>query len=256
MGWHSGKKGKATSAPWILGPITEWVRYQTSPSRTAIIDNEYRAPAGGVSYHRAASYSKNLPSHQGVDMCCLPDCDRAQTPTLTQWHAYLQHWSALSNSPLSLEIQQLSGSVEYTDPPNASAPIPVSAPATCKEGTGEVPAGAWYTEGSSRIIHLPGWQLPSNHSLTLSGWKRGKNYSNHWAELRAVWLAVMHELWPLILYTDNWTVLKRVGFMDCTMEMEGWIIMNKTLWRQEMWKDNVGLLTRAWGRSYRPCPRS
>lgn len=33
--------------------------------------------------------------------------------------------------------------------------------------------------------------------------------------------------------------------MDWTMEMEGWIIMNKTLWRQEMWKDNVGLLTRA-----------
>lgn len=58
--------------------------------------------------------------------------------------------STLSNSPLSLEIQQLSGSTEYIDPPNAPALIPVSALATCKEGRGEVPVGAWYTDGSSQ----------------------------------------------------------------------------------------------------------
>lgn len=54
-----------------------------------------------------------------------PTSAMAQTPTVTKWHVYLQKRSTLSASPLSLEIQVLLGPIEYVDPLNALAPIPV-----------------------------------------------------------------------------------------------------------------------------------
>lgn len=44
-----------------------------------------------------------------------------QAPSLTKWHTYPQQRSALSNSSLFLEMQQLLGPVELKDPPNAPA---------------------------------------------------------------------------------------------------------------------------------------
>ena len=66
----------------------------------------------------------------------------AQTPTLTKWYAYLQQKSTLSTSPLSLEIQGLLRPVNYVDPPDAPASIPMVTPVVCRKGVGEIPADA------------------------------------------------------------------------------------------------------------------
>lgn len=163
MGWaFLAKTAKAKSAPWIMVPITEGGRYQIRPRSTVITDHEYGAPAGGASYQRAASYNKNFPSHQGVDdMFHWPALAMAQTPTLTKWHAYLQQRSVLSQSPLSLQMQQLLGSVKHIDPPNFFAPIRMSVPATCK-GIVEIPGGAWYTDSSSQDNPLTWHYLDGN----------------------------------------------------------------------------------------------
>lgn len=68
-----------------------------------------------------------------------PPSVMAQTPTLTKRHVYMQQKSTLSASPLSLEIQVLLSPVEYEDALNASIPIPVAAPAVCREGVEEIP---------------------------------------------------------------------------------------------------------------------
>lgn len=68
-----------------------------------------------------------------------PSYVTAQTPTLTKQHAYMQQKSTLSASPLSLEIQVLLSPLEYEDALNASIPIPVAAPAGCREGVEEIP---------------------------------------------------------------------------------------------------------------------
>ena len=81
----------------------------------------------------------------------------AQTPSLTKRHAYLQQRNLLSASPLSLEIWGLPDPVEYVDPANASTPIPVAAPAACREGLGEIPTDARYTDGSSKANSFCTW---------------------------------------------------------------------------------------------------
>lgn len=73
----------------------------------------------------------------------------AQSPTLTKWHVCLQQRSTLCSSPLLLEMWMLLGPVEYVDPPDALAPIPVAAAAACREGAGKIPTDAWYTDGTS-----------------------------------------------------------------------------------------------------------
>lgn len=58
---------------------------------------------------------------------------------------------------------------EYTDPTNAPAPILMLAPATCKIGIEEISARPM---ALVTVINLFGQQLPSNHPLILSGWKK------------------------------------------------------------------------------------
>ena len=60
--------------------------------------------------------------------------------------AYLQHRSTLPTSPLSLKLQVLLGPEEHVDPPNTPTPIPMAAPVACREGVGEIPSDAWYTD--------------------------------------------------------------------------------------------------------------
>ena len=70
----------------------------------------------------------------------------AQTPTLTKRHGCLQQRSTLSASPLYLEMQVILSLVEYVDLPNTPSPNPLVASGVHKEGMGETPADAWYTD--------------------------------------------------------------------------------------------------------------
>lgn len=70
----------------------------------------------------------------------------ARTPTLTNWPACLQQRSALSASPLSPEMWMLLDPVKHVHAPNTPTPLPVLAPAACREGVREIPTDAWYTD--------------------------------------------------------------------------------------------------------------
>lgn len=95
-------------------------------------------------------------------------------------YAYLQQRSTLSASQLPLEIQVLQSPVECTVLPNAPNPIPEVAPMACREGVGETPADAWYT----------------------NAWKRNKPQQPV-DEVRVARLEITHESWPLTLCSDS-----------------------------------------------------
>lgn len=65
---------------------------------------------------------------------------------------------------------------------------------------------------------------------------KGTNHSSQWAQVRAVWLVITHEPWLLILCTDSWAILKGLNLWLRQWEKEGWMIMNKPLWGQEIWR--------------------
>lgn len=157
-----------------MDPIIEGSRYQTDSNRTAIIDNEHSS----VTKEQPVAVRTSLLTKEWMDMFHRPASPTAQPPPHRT--ACSRRRNTLSNS-LVFRDAAIIRPVEYTDPPNAPTPIPESAPAICREGIWEVLAGAWYNMALARTIHLPGWQLPSNHPPTLSGWEQER-----WAELGAV----------------------------------------------------------------------
>lgn len=122
------------SALWVLIPTEERGREQKYLLRTATSGSSHSAPAGGATYQGTAGYIKNLSSHQGLGQ---------HAPPAWLCHGRLPHRLSgrpvcsrgmLSNSTLSLEMQQLLSPLEYVEPPKATALIPVPIPSACKEG--------------------------------------------------------------------------------------------------------------------------
>ena len=64
-----------------------------------------------------------------------PQSGMAQTPTLSQWGAYLEQRSSVSSSPLSMELQRVLGSIEFLAVGEQTPMAPVGIePMPCAEG--------------------------------------------------------------------------------------------------------------------------
>lgn len=108
----------------------------TTPHKAIIPSNVHHIPPGRASHEETTNNDKNFPSIKGWagNMTHFYHGSNSHS----KWHASSQHRSStLSASPLSLEIQALPGSVEYTDSPKVPSPIPVVAPAACGKGMGK-----------------------------------------------------------------------------------------------------------------------
>lgn len=101
------------------------------PNRTANIDNLYSA----LTKEQPVTVRTSLAIKSGQTGNMVHGTGSSTAQTLTPLNdMFTDNRVALSNSPLPSDMQQLLGSVEYTDTPNAPIPIPGSALAICKEG--------------------------------------------------------------------------------------------------------------------------
>lgn len=101
----------------------------------------------------------------------------AMTNSRSKWHACWQQRSTLSTSPLSLEMCVLlgPGDCRFSKCPT---PILVVAPGVCREGMGERPTEAWYTDGSN-WSNPSTWTAVAIHRNTDTIWmKTGVNCSS------------------------------------------------------------------------------
>lgn len=130
----------------------------------------------------------------------------AWTPTLIKQHVYLQQRSALSASPLSLEMWMLPGPVVYIAPLDTFTLIPMVALAACGEGVGKFPVICGVLMMYTKLV--------KGHWST---------WTAQWVELRVVWLLIIHELWLLTLCTDSWAVPKGLTYgWDNRKLRNGW----------------------------------
>lgn len=106
----TAKNTKEESSSWILVPIVERGRNQRHPNSTAIIASVYTANRAS-SHEQPVTVRTSLPIKEGVDKHVPLPCLCWGSESRTHWMAWLPP-------------------AEKYCPPNAAAPIPVSAPAT------------------------------------------------------------------------------------------------------------------------------
>lgn len=126
-------------------------------------------------------------------------------------------WSLLASmhrgqfqiSPRKMQAQRV------CRPSKSPTPIPVAAPAACREGVGEIPSDAWYTDGSSPG-HLCTWSSitiqPQTETICM---ETGMNCSCQWD------LASDHS-WALTINPLHWLMgcSKGINSVAWTMEAE------------------------------------
>ena len=181
------------------------IYFHRATSLSSVADaSPCRASREGTTYH-----GKNIPSYQGVGWEYVPATHlcHGSTPTSTKCHADLQQRNTLSASPLSLELWVLLDLVEYVDPPNALAPIPVGRlqPTGREQGkfllmlaiqmpvnrnepqqpvgwTQRSLAGHHSWAPASNVLH---WQLGNSKGINPMAWKMG-NQGGGWSWMRPV----------------------------------------------------------------------
>lgn len=137
-------------------------------------------------------------------MAQAPRTGVAQTPTLTKWGAYLEQWVTFSSSPLSQQLHELLGPAAFqVNKEEALTELPVEVASLYREGKPPVPGRAWYTDGSCQG-QPPTWTAMGLQPESEEFWyNTGPGQSSKWAELRAVWLVLMHETGDVHVCTDS-----------------------------------------------------
>ena len=109
-------------------------------------------------------------------------------------------------------------------------PFPYSCGGHCREGVGEIPTDASYTDGSRGNPST--WTGVAIQPNTDTIWMEINRYkcSSQCTELRALWLVITHEPKQLTLCTDSWAILKGLTLWLGQWEAEWRMIMNKPLW--------------------------
>lgn len=154
-----------------------------------------------------------------------------QSPTLTKWGAYLEQRSTFSSSLLSQQLHELLGLVAFkVDKEEALPEHPVGLASSYREGKPPVSGGAWYTDDSCQGQH-PTWTAVGLQPESGEFWyDTGPGQSGQWAELRAVWLVLMHEAGDVHVCTDSCAVFWGLTLWLPRWAAQGWMIGWYHLW--------------------------
>lgn len=203
--WQKKKKSIKGQYPLTFDPSCG----RGQKSDTLQWNSVFSAPAGGASYQRTASYSKNFPSHQRADW------QTSSTHLPLPWLRFL---------PWLKDILTCSSGVHL---PNAAAPIPASALAM-KEGNYQLEPGT----PIALAIYLDSSCHPTIHWNYLVGNRKKTQWSVGW--IKSCLLG--DHPWALATDLVYWVVLKNQLY-GLNNGNGGWITMNKSLWGQELWKE-------------------
>ncbi|XP_073095504.1 uncharacterized protein [Manis javanica] len=193
----------------------------------------------GAHHQKSSNQDNKHLSHHEVGERLDPNATEwhGQTSTLVIWGTHLQQHSALSNSPLSGELQHLLGPVTYTSGKQKEFAFePLVAKSPYQERKAAIPEDAHDCINGSSHGPPPKRRAAAFHPKTETIWMEdGEGNSSEWAELWAVWLVTTQEISTVVVCTDSGAVYR--GLTLWLLTRVTWMAGHQPLWGQELWQD-------------------